>query len=153
MNKPKKPSKLIHKQAAPFKATRKHHSTEAAEDYTELVAELIIEKGVARTCDIARRLGISHVTALRTIKRLVEEGFLSTSPHQPVTLTLKGARLAKESKDRHDTLIEFFTRLGVPSAIADIDVEGAEHHISSVTLSKIKEFLVSNKSYSSCHKD
>ena len=62
--------------AGPFKATRRHHTNEAAEDYTELVADLINSQGEARTCEIARAMGVSHVTALRTIRRL-QEGRLS----------------------------------------------------------------------------
>jgi len=129
----------------PFRATRKHHSTEAAEDYTELVAQLITEAGEARTCQIADRLGISHVTALRTIKRLMGEGYLETAPHKPVTLTAKGTRVAKEALERHQLLLDLFLKLGVPRDIAEIDVEGTEHHISAVTLEKIKNFLRNTK--------
>jgi DtxR family manganese transport transcriptional regulator len=124
-----------------FTATRKHHSKEAAEDYTELIAELIDQKGEARTCDIAAHLGISHVTAIRTMKRLQEEGFLNTTPHQPVVLTQKGRNLASFSKRRHELLLRFFISLGVPEKQAEIDVEGAEHHISAKTLECIERAL------------
>ena len=127
--------------AKSFKATRKQHSSEAAEDYTELVAELIEEKGEARTCDIADHLGISHVTALRTIRRLQSEGYLKTSPHKPVELTAKGKQTAKFCKERHETLLDFFEQLGVPKKVAEIDVEGVEHHISKITLDAIKKFM------------
>ena len=85
--------------SASFKATRKHHDSEAAEDYTELVADLIEKDGEARTCRIAEHLGISHVTALRTIRRLQGEGYLETSPHRPVTLTAKGKKTAEYCKN------------------------------------------------------
>ncbi|MCB0360766.1 MAG: HTH domain-containing protein, partial [Bdellovibrionales bacterium] len=76
--------------ARPFRETRRHHSTEAAEDYSELIADLIEEQGEARTCTIAQELGVSHVTALRTIRRLQDEGYMVTAPHKPVELTAKG---------------------------------------------------------------
>lgn len=147
---PKKQNLSAQQKKAPrvavrFKATRKHHSDEAAEDYTELVAKLISEKGVARTCDIAEHLGISHVTALRTIRRLVSEGYLKTTPRHPVTLTQKGTKLASVSKDRHETMLELFSLLGIPDAVAEIDVEGIEHHISQTSLIKIKTFLKKHK--------
>ena len=50
--------------ATPFRHTRRHHHTEAAEDYTELIAELIRESGEARLTQLARRLGIAE----RTVK-------------------------------------------------------------------------------------
>lgn len=131
--------------AASFCAVRKHHRTEAAEDYTELVSDLISEKGEARVVDIAKRLGITHVTALRTIQRLQADGYLKTAHHKPIKLTPKGARLARFAKARHELLVEFFSSLGVPKHIAEIDAEGAEHHISAATLSCIKRFLQKNQ--------
>ena len=110
-----------------FKAARKQHSNEAAEDYTELVADLIQAKGEARTGQIAEHLGISHVTALRTIRRLQNEGYLVTSPHKPVELTTKGRKTAKFAKERHRLLVDFLVKIGVPATIAEQDVEGAEH--------------------------
>lgn len=127
--------------ANPFKETRRQHSVEAAEDYVELVYGLIEEKGEARTCDIAEHLGVSHVTALRTIRRLQTEGYLETSQRKPVTLTTKGRKLASFSKKRHEVLLMFFQFIGVPKAQSEIDVEGAEHHISKTTLDCIQRFM------------
>lgn len=127
--------------AKPFRVTRKHHVNEAAEDYTELVADLISKHGEARTCQVAEHLGISHVTALRTIRRLQSEGFLETSPHRPILLTRKGKSLAEHCKHRHTVVLDFLVELGVPSEIAEIDVEGIEHHISPTTLEAMEKFL------------
>ena len=127
--------------AKQFKALRKQHSLESAEDYTESIHELIEESGEARTGQIAKELGISHVTALRTIKRLQQQGYVNTSRQKPVELTAKGKKLALYSKKRHEILLEFLIKLGVPKKVADIDVEGIEHHVSKITLDRIKEFL------------
>ncbi len=127
--------------AKQFKAIRKQHSLEAAEDYTELIYELIEKDGEARTGKIAKELGISHVTALRTIRRLQEEGYVTTAQQKPVELTKKGRKLALNSKHKHQVLLDFLIKLGVPEQTAEIDVEGIEHHVSKVTLECIKEFL------------
>jgi len=124
-----------------FHATRASHLLESAEDYTELVADLIHEKGEARTVEIARQLGISHVTALRTIKRLQREGYLITYPHKPVELTEKGAKLATFCKKRHQVILDFLIAIGVPKRFAEIDAEGVEHHISKHTLQAMKKHL------------
>lgn len=127
--------------ALPFQATRDHHATESAEDYTELIADLIERSGEARTCEIAGELGVSHVTALRTMQRLQEQGYLKTAPHQPVVLTTKGKKTAAHAKQRHELLLEFFRSLGVPNDVAEIDVEGVEHHMSDITMNCIRKFL------------
>jgi len=125
----------------PFIATRKQHSLEAAEDYTELIADLIAEEGEARTCEIASRLGISHVSAVRTLKRLQKEGYLKTAPHKPVRLTCKGERLAAFSKKRHRILYAYLVALGVSKEKAAIDAEGMEHHLSEETLNAFERHL------------
>lgn len=129
------------KRSTAFEATRAHHSLEAAEDYTELIADLEERYGEARTGIIAQELGVSHVTALRTIRRLQDEGYVQTADRKPVKLTAKGRRIAEFSKQRHQLLIEFFMSIGVPKHIAEIDVEGVEHHISATTLDYIKQHL------------
>jgi DtxR family manganese transport transcriptional regulator len=127
--------------AITFRATREQHRIETAEDYTELIAELIESTGRARTCDIADALGISHVTALRTIRRLQEQGYLNTSNQKPVVLTAKGKKTAAFSKERHNILLDFFIKIGVPEKIAEQDTEGTEHHISDTTLQCLKKLI------------
>ncbi len=126
--------------AKPFIETRQHHLKEAAEDYTELIADLIDSEGEARTCEVARHLGVTHVTALRTVQRLQKEGYVATSNQRPITLTAKGKKLAAFSKKRHEILMNFLLSLGVPEEIAAIDVEGMEHHVSSETLEAIERY-------------
>jgi DtxR family transcriptional regulator, manganese transport regulator len=125
----------------PFKQVRKQHSTEAAEDYTELVYDIISSKGQARTCDIASALGVSHVTAVKTIQRLQVEGYLETAPYKPVTLTAKGQALALEFKKKHQVLVKFLKALGVSGRQAEIDAEGIEHHLSDETLACMQLFI------------
>lgn len=129
------------KRAKPFIATREHHLKEAAEDYTELIADLIEAQGEARTCEVARHLGVSHVTALRTLQRLQKEGYVETSRHKPITLTQKGRKLASHSKKRHEVLLDFLISIGVPEHVAEIDVEGMEHHISPATMKAMEVHL------------
>ncbi len=122
----------------PFIETRQHHESELAEDYVEIIADLIASKGEARVSDIAEHLGVSHVTVIRTLKRLSEKGCLQSSP---INLTKKGAELAKYSKERHLFLLKYLKALGVSEEVAAIDVEGMEHHISAMTMSAFKNHL------------
>ena len=45
-----------------------------AEDYVELIDDLIEVNGEARLVDLAERFGVSHVTANRIIARLRRDG-------------------------------------------------------------------------------
>ena len=103
-----------------------------------MIAELIDKAGEARLTDLARGLGVTHVTANRTIKRLQRQGLVTTQPYRSIFLTADGRRLAKESRDRHESVVRFLMALGVPSAVAESDAEGIEHHVSRETLAGVR---------------
>lgn len=124
-----------------FSQTREHHQRELAEDYTELIAELETEHGEARIGTLASRLGVSHVSVVRAVRRLERDGLLVVSPRRGLDLTAKGRRLAVRSKLRHELVVEFLKALGVPTRTAEVDAEGAEHHFSPATLRAMRKFM------------
>jgi DtxR family manganese transport transcriptional regulator len=121
--------------------TRRDHSQELAQDYVEMIAELIAKTGEARLTDLARGLAVTHVTANRTLKRLQRQGLVTSQPYRSIFLTANGRSLAKESRDRHETVVRFLIALGVPEAIAESDAEGIEHHVSRETLAAFVRYL------------
>jgi len=127
-------------QAEWFGRVRKAHQTETTEDYLELIADLIGTQNEARLSDLAARLGVSHATASKVLNRLKEEGFIETQPYRAIFLTEKGAALARKCKERHEIVLNFLIRLGVPPETAEFDAEGIEHHISDETLAIFKKF-------------
>jgi DtxR family manganese transport transcriptional regulator len=141
-----RPGKKISRTAAETRAlahrqTRREHSRETAEDYAEAIAALIAAGGEARAVDLARLLGVSHVTVIRTIARLQRDGYVSTEPYRSIFLTPKGAQLAVDSRDRHEVVERFLISLGVPERAAVSDAEGIEHHCSPETLAAFKRHL------------
>src|SRR5260370_17985197 len=66
-------------QARRFGKARSAQSTALLQDYVELIADLLAGTGEARPTDIARRLGVSHATAIKTISPLKPES-LATEP-------------------------------------------------------------------------
>lgn len=124
-----------------FQRTRADHATELAEDYVELIAELIAETGEARTVDIASRLGVTHVTVTNTVNRLKRDGLVTSEPYRSIFLTDKGRQLALAARERHDLVVDFLIALGVPAADAEIDAEGIEHHISDSTIAAMKRLV------------
>lgn len=127
-------------QAKWFTRVREAHQTETAEDYIELISDLIEHHGEARLSDLAERLGVTHPTASKVLGRLKEEGYIESQPYRSIFLTTKGATLAKKCRERHRIVLDFLIRLGVPPATAEYDAEGIEHHISEETLKIFKNF-------------
>ena len=115
-----------------------YDAMETAQDYAEAIADLAATHGEARAVDLARRLGVSHVTVIRTIARLQRDGYVSTRPYRSIFLADKGLRIAEESRRRHEIVVAFLRALGVPDAIAQTDAEGIEHHVSPETLAAFK---------------
>ena len=91
--------------------------------------------------DLARRLGVTHVTVNRTVARLVRDGYLSTQPYRAIFLTERGQKLAEECSRRHETVVAFLRGIGVPERVAELDAEGIEHHVSPETLNAFRRLL------------
>jgi DtxR family manganese transport transcriptional regulator len=127
-------------QAKALKRTRRQHAMEMAQDYAEAIADLAATQGEARAVDLARRFGVTHVTVTRTLERLQRDGYITTRPYRAIFLTEQGSRLAEESRQRHETVLDFLRKLGVPEDIAQSDAEGIEHHVSPETLALFKKF-------------
>jgi DtxR family manganese transport transcriptional regulator len=124
-----------------FSRKRKDHAQETGEDYVELVADLIEEKGEARVVDIAGRLGVTSVTVTKTIGRLEEAGLVRTEPYRSIFLTDKGRKLAASTKERHEIVKAFLLAIGVSPETAAADSEGMEHHISAETLGRMRDYI------------
>lgn len=128
-------------QARRFGKTRSAQSTALFEDYVELIADLLAGTGEARPTDIARRLGVSHATAIKTISRLKRAGLATSRPYRGVFLTEKGHALAERVRTRHRLVVDLLRAVGVPAESAEADAEGMEHHVSDVTLKAFAQFL------------
>jgi len=121
-----------------FHSTRQAHRDETAEDYVEAIAQLIKEQDAARVGELAKVMGVSHVTVTRIIARLCKEGLVIREPHNPIFLTDAGREMADESHERHLVVLGFLRAIGVNEHQAQIDAEGIEHHVSAETLAALQ---------------
>lgn len=128
-------------QARRFGKTRTALSAVVLEDYAELIADLLAADGEARPTDIARRLGVSHATAINNIARLKREGLVTARPYRGVFLTEAGEILATKVHARHRLVVDLLRAVGVPMEAAEQDAEGIEHHVSEATLRAFSHFL------------
>src|SRR3974390_1310799 len=130
-------------QARRFGKTRSAQSGALLEDYVELIADLLTTNGEARPTDVARRLGVSHATAIKTIARLKRDGLATGRPYRGVFLTSEGQKLASRARARHRLVVDILLALGVPAEAAEADAEGIEHHVSEASLKAFAQFLQS----------
>lgn len=126
--------------AEAFQGVREAHRNELAEDYVELIAELIHSQGEARPVDIATKLGVRIPSVSKTLDRLSREGLITRAKYRSVFLTQKGQALALECQRRHDIVLRFLIRLGLDPETAERDAEGIEHHVSERTLTLFAAF-------------
>jgi Mn-dependent DtxR family transcriptional regulator len=115
--------------------------TVSAEDYLERIHELIETKGYARVSDIAALLSLTRPTVSIMVQRLSRDGYLAYEKYRGLTLTPRGAEVARRIRTRHVLLTEFLGMLGLDRAVVSRDVEGIEHHVSQETLERL-EMLV-----------
>ena len=129
-------------QALRFGRARTARSNALQEDYVELIADLMAAHGEARATDIAKRMGVTHPTALKSITRLKREGLVTSRPYRGIFLTEAGQELAQRVRARHRLMVEILMALGVPAEAAEADAEGMEHYASETTLSAFSRFLL-----------
>lgn len=122
------------RRAAAFRRMREAHRTEMAEDYSELIGDLIAATGEARLTDLAEHMGVTHATAAKVVKRLEREGLVQSRPYRSIFLTEDGEALADQSRKRHKLVYQFLRALGVNELTAEADAEGIEHFCSKETL-------------------
>ena len=129
------------RQARSFERVRQNHQREVAEDYVELIADLIDVTGEARAVDLAERLGVTNATVNNTLNRLTREDLVTRQRYRSIFLTHAGRLMADKARERHRLVRDFLLKLGVDAETAEIDAEGIEHHTSATTLAALRRFL------------
>ncbi len=137
----RKQLKPMEHQVQDFGRVRDAHSSEIAEDYVELIADLLDSVGDVRSIDLAQRFGVSPATVNNTIKRLVRDGLVRSEPYRSIFLTGQGRKLAEHCRVRHRIVRDFLISLGINPINAESDAEGIEHHVSDETLAAFTRHL------------
>ena len=113
----------------------------SGEDYLEAVLVLQKEKGMVRSVDVARHMGVSKPSVCHAVTTLKKGGFLTMDEDFSLHLTDVGREEAERTYEKHC----FFTRLlveaGVEPKTAEQDACRMEHAISDDSFQKIKSGL------------
>ena len=122
-------------------SVKKEDRTDRMEDYLEVIYELLQEKGYATTVDISSYLNVSSPSVTKMMQKLDETGYLKYEKYRGIKLTNEGTRIARNIRNRHGLLAEFFMIIGVDEETANNDAEGIEHHLHPETMKKLEEFI------------
>jgi DtxR family Mn-dependent transcriptional regulator len=109
-----------------------------AEDYLEAILNITLEKGYARTKDVARELYLSPSSVVEMFRKLDRMGLIEYRRYEGVVLQPRGREIAEAIKFRHDTLKEFLLQIRVPEEIADSDACFMEHELHPETIRQIR---------------
>ncbi len=110
---------------------------ESAEDYLEQILMLLEQKGHARSIDIATGLNVTKPSVSVAMKKLRENGYISMSSDNLISLTDKGYAIARKIYDRHQALTKYLVQLGVPAETARADACKIEHDLSDESFNAI----------------
>ena len=106
----------------------------SGEDYLEVILVLQKQKGVVRSVDVARHLGVSKPSVCHAVATLREGGFLLMDEDNFLHLTDAGCEVAEQ-------VYEFTQRLiaaGVDPKTAEADACRIEHVISEESFQRLK---------------
>lgn len=127
-----------------FNKVKMDHQSELVEDYVEEIATLSTGNNEVRSTDLAQRFGVSAAAVSKMVRRLNEQGLVTSLPYRGIFLTEAGQVLAEKVAYRHQVVLKTLRKLGVPEAIAQADTEGIEHHCSEETVQAMCAFLENN---------
>lgn len=116
----------------------------SAEDYLEQILILLETKGYARSVDIADALGVKKPSVSIAMKKLRENGYVFMDKRSRISLTDKGYPIARQTYERHKTLMRFLIRLGVEEEAARKDACWMEHDLSNESFQAIARFVATD---------
>jgi len=123
--------------------------TPSTEDYLETIYLIGQELPVIRVKEISSRMGVSMPSVNSAVKNLAAKKLVDFEKYGYIQLTRAGRQKGRGIYERHTLLKSFFTDiLGVETAVAEEDACNIEHHISNITIDKLKRFsdyLLRNK--------
>lgn len=116
--------------------------SETVENYLETILELQKEHKVARSKDIADRLGVNRGSVTAALKGLRDRGLVHYEPYSFITLTREGKGLAQEISRRHRVVKDFLLNvLSIDPETAEHTACRMEHAIDAQTMERLVCFL------------
>lgn len=118
---------------------------ESGEMYLETIYILTKKSKYVRAIDVGEYMGYSKPSVSRAMSLLKKGGYIEVSPEGFLSFSEAGYEIASKIYDRHSTLTEVLTRLGVDKEIAAADACKIEHDISDESFEAIKRHINKSK--------
>lgn len=118
---------------------------QSGEDYLEAILGLEKENGIARSVDVAKRLGVSKPSVSRAMGILKENGYIVIGKINSLELTEKGREKAESVYSRHVLLTGFLEKItGVSKDKAEENACRIEHVIDEDIKAGIQRWMEQN---------
>ena len=111
----------------------------SGEDYLETILVLQKKRGMVRSVDVARHMGVSKPSVCVAVNTLKDSGFLTMDEDHFLHLTDVGREVAEKIYKRHCFFTEQLIAAGVDPRTAEADACRIEHIISDESFSRLKE--------------
>ena len=122
-------------------ATGQQGLTESLEDYLETILLLSRAHTVARSRDIAARLGVQRSSVTGALHALSDRKLINYEPYGYVTLTPTGIEEAERVLRRHEVLRDFLVNvLSIDAEEADATACRMEHAVSKTVVDRLVAF-------------
>ena len=110
----------------------------SGEDYLEAILVLQKQKGVVRSVDVARHLGVSKPSVCHAVATLREGGFLLMDEDNFLHLTDAGCKVAEQVYEKNRFFTQRLIAAGVDPETAEADACRIEHVISEESFRRLK---------------
>jgi DtxR family Mn-dependent transcriptional regulator len=116
--------------------------SESLEDYLEIILALEKSNKVARVKDIAVEMGVLRGSVTVALKSLGEKGLIHYKPYSFITLTRKGATVAKKIARRHSIIKDFLVNvLQIDDEAAETNACRMEHAMDQAAVERLVRFI------------
>ena len=110
----------------------------SGEDYLEAILVLQKQKGMVRSVDMARHMGVSKPSVCHAVATLKNGGFLTMDDGFFLHLTNIGREVAEQIYEKHRFFTERLIAAGVDPEIAEADACRIQHVISEESFRRLK---------------
>ena len=124
---------------------KKRHTTASGEDYLEAILVLRRQKGMVRSVDVARYMGVSKPSVCVAVNTLKDGGFLTMDEDHFLHLTKLGREVAEQTYEKHCFFTDLLTEVGVDPKSAERDACRMEHVISQESFKHLRDAYNAHK--------
>lgn len=108
--------------------------TASMEDYVEMIYRLSAAAGFTRVHELSESLNVQPPSVTKMIQKLSRLKILKYEKYGVIMLEKKGIEIAKNLINRHNTISDFLSLLGVEREVILEETEKMEHTINKQTV-------------------